>query len=596
MKLRLTPVIIVTMVSVAIMFAAETIFHWSVSGKVVEEPVATHYGVILEKPRQKGKTWSAPVRTERGYKVMLRAVGDAPSIGDGQGVVMFRSAIEPPRDTHNPGEMAYGTWLIRHGFQGTAFCYKERWKFRPDAAGTAPQISGWDALKVRFLQWRERLIGTYARHFDGAELGIISAMTLGDRTYIDKAVQQDFSAVGASHILALSGLHLGILVSVYMLLVHRCLQRWRWGRVVSAIGGTLLLLAFLVLTGMPTSLVRAALMLGMAMLCSVGERRGLSLNNLCLAACLILITDPCSLFDVSFQLSFTSVAAILIATHAFPFPKAWVKVISTPMLMEDEARFRIARARLLTTPIGGGSTVLADYLPKRLPFSEQLRIKAITWCGRFGWMMWNMSVVSLAAQLGSLPLIIYYFHSIPLYGFFLSFALIPLAYLILIGAVAFLAIPLLRPVSAWVLRYLLIGLVALVQGVAEWPGSPISVEWESMPPFVIYSRFDAPELYCPEGQWQGNVMFSPYGRVVQVAGKLPVGRPAVPLKTDLLWLCHGAKGDLSEWLKLYAPKMIVLDASLSDYYYNLYRAQALQTKHPLHDVRREGAYVIRNRP
>lgn len=592
MKLRLTPVIIVTMVSVAIMLAAETIFHWSVRGRVVDEPVGTHYGVILEPPRQKGKVWSAPVRTERGYKVMLRAVGSIPDSVVGRGRVMFRAAIEPPRDTHNPGEMAYGTWLIRHGFQGTAFCYQGRWQYDPDARGATEELSTWEALRIRFLQWRGQLAGQYAKHFDGAALGVLTAMTLGDRSHIDKATQEDFAAVGASHVLALSGLHLGILVSIYMLLCHRWLRRWRYGIVASAAGGAMLLLAFLMLTGMPTSLMRAALMLGMAMLCSMGERRGLSINNLCLAACVILIADPCSLFDMGFQLSFTCVAAILIATRAFPFPKAWIRATSNSVQLMDDARYRVARARLLAAPIGSGSTALSEYLPERLPLREWVRVKSLVWGGKLGRMLWDMSVVSLAAQIGAAPLLIYYFHSVPLYGFFLSFALIPLAYMILMGAVLFLVLPPLRAVMAVGLRHLVLALLAVVQGVGALPGNHIEVEWQNLPPFAIYSRFTTPELHCPEGQWRGGVCFTPYGRVARIDGRLPKGRPASPLPVDMLWICRGAKGDLQEWLKLYNPRVIILDATLTEYYHTLYRTQALQTKHPLHDIRREGAYVI----
>lgn len=584
------------MVSVVILFATEAIFHWSLRGKVVDAPVGMHAGVILEKPKQNGKVWSAPVMMAEGHRIMLTAVGSLPIRNHredtcviGQGVVMFYSAIEPPRNTHNPGEMEYGTWLIRHGYEGTAFCYKNQWKYEEN--GFLP-LSGWDNLRVKFLQWREHLLGVFAEKFTGDEFSILAAMTLGEKSYIDKTLKDDFSTVGASHILALSGLHLGILVSIYMLLCHKVIRRSKFARVVAAVGGVFLLLAFLMITGMPTSLVRSALMLGTAMICTLLERRGLSLNNLCLAACVILIADPCSLFDVGFQLSFVSVAAILVATRAFPFPKRWVRIISNKVIMEEEARYQVARRRLLSQPIGAGSVDIIDYIPKRLPFWEWFKIKVITIGGRVGWLLWDMTVVSLAAQIGSLPLVIYYFHSIPIYGFMLSFLLIPLAYLILGGAILYFALPFARSFSAVVLRYFVATLVAVVQWASALPGNHISVDWHTKPPLVIYSRFSTPEIYYAEGEWKDNVLFTPYGCLVKIDNRLPKGRPGAPLQIDVLWICRGAKGDLAEWLELYRPKVVVLDGSLTKFYYNFYRTQAQQIKIPLHDIRREGAYVV----
>lgn len=582
------------MVSVVILFATEAIFHWSLSEQLVDEPVATHYGVLLDKPKQKGKVWSAPLLTEEGYKIMFTAVGEPPVAKEpdasviGTGMLMFRSSILPPRDTHNPGEMEYGTWLMRHGFQGTAFSYDGRWEYHADKTS---RLSGWLSLRVRFLQWRERLLNVYANEFDGDGFAIIAAMTLGDKSNIDKEQKEDFSAVGASHILALSGLHLSILVSLYMLLCHRLMSRKRWGRVLSIAGGALLLMAFLMITGMPTSLVRAALMQGIAMLCSLLERRGLSLNNLCLAACVILIVDPNSLFDVGFQLSFTSVGAILIATRCFPFPKKWIRAISDPVLMEEEARFRIARRRMLRGPIGAGIPSIMDYLPQRLPIIDWLKIKLISWGGRAGRLLWDMTVVSVAAQIGSLPLVIYYFHSLPVYGFLLSFILIPLAYLILAGAILFLALPFIRPILGAMLRFLIIALVGVVQWAGTLPGGHMKIDWDTQPPFVIYSRFSDPEIYCKDGEWKDNILFSPYGRVARIDHRLSKGRPKVPLKVDVLWICKGAKGELGEWLEMYEPQIIVLDASLTDYYYNKYRKEVEQTNIPLHDIRKEGAYI-----
>lgn len=122
--------------------------------------------------------------------------------------------------------------------------------------------------------------------------------------------------------LALSGLHLGILVALYVWSVLRLVRRWRWGRAVAVAGGLVLMATFVLLVGAPLSLVRAELMFIVALICSLMERRGLSLNNLSLAALLILLYDPRSLFDAGFQLSFCAVAAIVGAVPLCRFPAA----------------------------------------------------------------------------------------------------------------------------------------------------------------------------------------------------------------------------------------------------------------------------------
>ncbi len=607
---RLTPVTFVTLAFIAMLFATETVWHWSLREPLTEAPVATRRVMLQETPRLKTKTWTAQAvllgeaaDTLRGRRLMLTAMvndtlpkakaagsslnGMLPSAGD---ILLVHGAIEPPRDTHNPGEMAYGTWLRRHGVSGTLFCYGDGWK----RVGESPSLP-WH---LRLLRWREKTVATYAAHFQGAELGVLAAMTVGDKSLLDAATRDDFSAVGASHILALSGLHLSILVTLFSFCLLRWLRRWRWAEKGAGIGGLLLMGVFVLLAGAPASLVRAALMLGLALLCSMFERRGLSLNNLSLAALLILLYDPRTLFDTGFQLSFTAVAAIVVAVRYLPFPERWCRWFSTRMHLAEEAREAIGREHLKEAMMAAPSPEeaqrleLKDYMPEGLPFLQRFRIFLRIRLGTLCRLLWDMTVVSLAAQLATLPLVLYYFHTIPLWGLPLTFVVIPLAYLILLAAVLFFVLVPLRSVMSVVLKSLLTALIGSVGWFADLPGGHLTYQWEKTPPFVIYSRPVRPQLHCPSGRWQGNVLLSQYGRVARIDGKHPYGKPQQPLPVDYLWLCRGAKGHLSDWLPYYAPKAVVLDASLTPYYYNTYAHEADSLRLPVHDIRRQGALIL----
>lgn len=581
------------MVFVALLVLAETICHWSLRTDTVVLPVATHRVVVVETPRVRERVWSAEVLLEHGQRIMLTAQRtETVRAGD---ALLIHAAVSPPRDSHNPGEMDYGTWLLRQGIQGTAYCPAAAWR----CLGEAPDMP----LRVRLLRLRGLLVQRYAQFLDGDRLAVLMAMTLGDRSLLRSEVRQDFSAAGASHILALSGLHLGILVSLFSLFLSPLLRRGRGVRAVVATAGVLLLTTFVLLAGAPLSLVRAALMLGIGWVCGVIERQGLSINNICLAAMLMLLWNPRVLFDVGFQLSFVAVAAIVMATaplHRWQRPLTRIN----RMQLTEEARERCGR-RLLLQAMAAAPSVeaaqqlqLLDFLPDRLPWTERLRIRLRLAGLSLVRALWSMAVVSLAAQCATMPLVAWHFHSVPVYGLLLNFILIPLTSLLLGVGLLFLLLPL--PLLGQMLGGLMTVLLAVVSGIASWPGSSVRVEWQEEPPLVICQRFSQPELRCAEGQgqWRGNMFFSRYGKVVRVDGRVPRGVPRQPLQVDYLWLCRGAKGHLAQWLRLYQPRVIVLDATLSDYYYERFRqeAEALvesRELYKIYDIRQEGALVFR---
>lgn len=143
---------------------------------------------------------------------------------------------------------------------------------------------------------------------------------LGESSAISPDIRADFASAGLAHILALSGLHVGMIVMLVSLAL------WPLKIVRGQIAGTvvtiLLLWFYAALTGMGASVVRAVVMLSVYLGAGLFQRRNSGINSLCFAAIVILLSDPASLFSIGFQLSFAAVAAILVFANSInPVPR-----------------------------------------------------------------------------------------------------------------------------------------------------------------------------------------------------------------------------------------------------------------------------------
>ncbi len=206
------------------------------------------------------------------------------------------------------------------------------------------------------------------------DFAIVSAMTLGDKTTLDKETKDVYSISGASHVLAVSGLHIGIIFQLFILLMG--------GKRRSILTISLSLIAiwsYVVFIGMPASAVRSATMISICCFAMLAHREALSVNNLCFAYVIMLLFNPLYLFDISFQMSFFAVFSILL----------FIPIIKNSLTSSSK--------------IGG------------------------------------MFCMSLAAQIGTMPLVAFYFGRISCYSLLTGFIAIPAATLILwLSAIALL--------------------------------------------------------------------------------------------------------------------------------------------------------------
>lgn len=238
-----------------------------------------------------------------------------------------------------------------------------------------------DRVRLNFLLWRHQLLERYRQTpMEEEAYAVLAAMTLGDKSALTPEIRETYSVTGASHVLALSGLHLGI---IYMLLSRLMLGRRRFWLSQTVI--VTCIWAFAFLTGLSPSMVRSSTMITVYAVFSAGGRGRSSVNLLAFSALIMLLVDPSSLFDVGFQLSFLAVLSIL-----------------------------------LFVPL------IERFWPADHWLTKWLR---------------GMVAVSLAAQMGVAPLIAYYFGRFSTYFLLTNFIVIPMVTVILYGALIVVVIP-----------------------------------------------------------------------------------------------------------------------------------------------------------
>lgn len=218
--------------------------------------------------------------------------------------VRFTCDLHPITNQGNPDEMDYAGYMWHKGIRyyqhltETPFHYKK---------ANEP----WN----RLYGLRHRLEAKVMSSLhDPIAQQVVIAMLLGDSRIIDKDMREQFSSAGIAHVLALSGLHMGIIVWVIWLLLFP-LDYWNLKKLRLSIT-IIALIAFCALTGFSPSAVRAALMISTSFITYILFRRYSPINALFLAALLILLIEPYQLFNIGFQLSFITMLSLLVSLPA----------------------------------------------------------------------------------------------------------------------------------------------------------------------------------------------------------------------------------------------------------------------------------------
>ena len=277
-------------------------------------------GLICKTPRVLPRKTDLIVSTTRiiknGYdipvegKVLLSVKDNKQSFKYGD-YIRAKTRLKKPHSFNNPGGFDYERYLLYKGIKVRGF-------INNSAKIVILRENRGNILKIRLEKFRtsmRNLISATSPNYEGK---ILQALILGEKGQIPEDILENFKRTGISHVLAISGLHIGIIAFLALILIKAIMKSSEYLLLkfniikVSAIFAIIPIIGYAFIAGLGISTVRATIMiLTFILAVLLGKERDL-LNTLALAAFIILIVTPVSVFDVSFQLSFTAVAAILI--------------------------------------------------------------------------------------------------------------------------------------------------------------------------------------------------------------------------------------------------------------------------------------------
>lgn len=413
--------------------------YWLGAAATADSSAVWEY-IVCEEPVEKPKTYAVVAEVRKRYqqhsetilkgKLLLYLKKDSATIALETGDKIRSGRIPMPIEPpKNPGERNWKEYQLMKGISHQLF-------LRPDEYQIVADKQHGFSWKRKLNQLRKKIISLLQRTIpDPAAAGLAEALLIGYRQDLDPAISRSYSNTGVVHIIAISGMHLALIGGILSWCL-RPLNQHRWIRQLTQmlILGSLWL--FSLLAGGTPSLLRATLLFSSVALGEVLERNGNSLNTLMVSAFLLLCYNPFWLWDLGFQLSFAAVLGILL-------------------------------------------------VGKNL--SKQFSFTTIWWH-----VPGQLIAVSIAAQVFTTPLSLYYFHQFP--GAFLigNLIAVPLSSIILAALLLLLACSPLPTLAGWIGQGItfLIGLLnQYVRWVESIPGLLLTdLQW-SLPETILLFGF-----------------------------------------------------------------------------------------------------------
>lgn len=326
--------------------------------------------------------------------------------------IYFKSTFNSIRSNGNPKEFDYARYLRIHDIHHQSYVKTGNWQLISNDAN--PILSSVFGLR-KFLSGKITNSGMSAKN-----AMVANALILGQKEYLDKDVLRSYSSAGAMHVLAVSGLHVGIIMLILTTLFNP-LKKFRHGKnlfLLAVLGG---IWFYAVITGLSPSVLRAAVMFTFIVIGKELERDTTVYQSILVSAFLLILIEPFIIFQVGFQLSYLAVLGIV---------------------------------------------YLQPRIENLIYIKNKLLFKA-----------WQISAVSIAAQIATFPLGLYYFHQFPNFFLLSNLLVIPLAFFILIIGIAYLvfhAVPFLSDLLLWVFD----GMITVLNFGVEWVEKlPYSILW-----------------------------------------------------------------------------------------------------------------------
>lgn len=361
------------------------------------DTIEAYQAVVDEAPVVRAATYATTLRVRAvrvagrwrratgGVRVSLpRVAGVAqPQYGE---VWLIAGHPDPSKPPLNPGEFDYARYLEYRQVYHQQYVHPDQYK----VLGMSPPSS----LVAISLQAAARLDAVF-RHYIHAkrEYAIASALVLGIKDDVDLATKQAYTATGTTHIMAVSGLQVGLLFAALSWVLGKLFGRLKGFRLWSALLGLGIIWSYAFLTGLSASVLRATVMFTVIIIGRTLRRQDSIFNTLGVAAFLLLIWNPFLVADVGFQLSFLAVLSIV---YVQPRIARWL----------DVEAYCYARRR---------------------PWQPT----AVQWLWKgSGWFLdkvWQAVALSLAAQVATFGLGLYYFHQFPFSFLFSNLVAVPIS-------------------------------------------------------------------------------------------------------------------------------------------------------------------------
>ncbi|WP_082063817.1 ComEC/Rec2 family competence protein [Draconibacterium sediminis] len=375
---------------------------------------------VLETPQEKTnsyksvllihsvKTEDTLIGTREKVLVYFEKNDDIKQLKPGSQII-FEQTPESIENRGNPYEFDYKSYLEKKHIFRQVYLKSGNWKLTGYVNNT-PLLWA-ETIRDKLLKiYHEQEIGT-------KETEILSALTLGYKRDLDRETKRVFSSAGAMHVLAVSGLHVGIVFFAFSI-CFGFLQKQRFGRFLYVMLSISLLWCFAFITGLSPSVLRACTMFSLIIIAGNINRRANIYNTLAASTFLLLLVNPNNLFEVGFQLSYMAVFGIV-------------------------------------------------YLQPRIAGLWTVKNKA-------GLFFWNLISVSIAAQIATFPLSAYYFNQFPTYFLLSNIVVIPAAMLLIplgMGLLAFSKIPLLASSIAFAVKWIIKIVYFLLFSIDSFPHS-----------------------------------------------------------------------------------------------------------------------------
>lgn len=343
---------------------------------------------------EKSTNGNKQIASQGSIILTLDTLEEKYAIGD---FVAFKTEITVFRNETNPGsfdaEYYYGT----HHYIGRAFI----------SSNCISKIGSRENLSIFFSKWQDQIGNKLKSWLPESVAGIGVALLLGNKADIDQEVLDSFSNTGAMHVLAVSGLHVGIILIIFQYILG-FFSRWI-SKKQAILFSVILIWGFGLLSGASPSVIRAVVMFSILALGQILSRKNNGMNNLILSAIVLLMYDPYYLFDIGFQLSYVALIGII----------------------------------LFQTPI------------YRLILVKQ---KWLDW-------LWKGSAIGIAATIATTPFMLYWFHQFPNYFLLSNIVVMLLGFIVLLFLIILIFTAWIPYLNGLVIFLTAISLQALVIGI-----------------------------------------------------------------------------------------------------------------------------------